>query len=171
MKALRTHMHWFPAVMAVLFIGIIGLHATVSRAQAESGKGPELLPPGQSAAYGDLEVALLSLKKTREYINGPKPGHTYAVLRFRVKNQGKQEESARMGSSLQWKDPASGNRSSYARTTGVKLNNPEEHYLAPGAQGEFEEVYMLPDTLAEVEFHLLKSYNPKEAARWMLPLQ
>ncbi len=171
MKTLRTNKHWFPAVMAVLFIGMIGLQAPVSQAQAEGGKGPELLQPGQAAAYGELEVTLLSLKKTSEYINGPKPGHVYAVLRFSVKNKGKQEESARMGSSLQWKDQASGNRSAYARTTGVKLNNPKASDLAPGAQGEFEEVYMLPETLSEVEFHLLKSYNPKEVARWMLPIQ
>ena len=96
--------------------------AAIPQAQATNGKGPGLLQPGQPAAYGDLEVTLLSLKKNQKLF-------------------------------------------------GVKLNNPKASKLALGAHGTFEEVYMLPKSLLKVEFHLLKSYNPKEAARWMLPIQ
>jgi hypothetical protein len=151
--------------------------------QPESQKGPELKPapknrpgqpflqPGQSAKYKDLEVSLLSLTQTNDYINGPPKGHVYAVLRFRVKNVGDEAASARIYSDLQWKHPETGMRDGYRRTTGVKLNNPKGWELAPGAQGEFEEVYMFPDHLTEAEFHMLKGYNPKELAGWMIPIR
>jgi hypothetical protein len=141
------------------------------KAVSKSGDAQPYLQPGQSAEYKDLEIALLSLTQTDNYINGPKKDCVYAVLRFRVKNMGKEEASARIYGDLQWKHPQTGMRDGYQRTTGVKLNNPEKYELAPGAQGEFEEVYMFPSHLKEAEFHLLKGYNPKELARWMLPIR
>lgn len=137
----------------------------------KTGDGQAFLQPGQFAKYEDLEVSLLSLTRTNQYINGPKKGHVYAVLRFRVKNLGKEAASARIYTDLQWKHPQTGMRDGYQRSTGVKLNNPNSYELAPGAQGEFEEVYMFPADLTQAEFHMMKGYNPKELARWMLPIQ
>ncbi|WP_035237537.1 hypothetical protein [Desulfobacter vibrioformis] len=131
----------------------------------------DYLTPGQSVMYGVLEVALLSLKRTDDYINGPDKGHFYAVLRFRVKNTGNEETSARIYSDLQWRNPKNGIREGYRRTTGVKLHSTGKYKLLPGTEGEFEEVYMFPDHTLDIQFHLLKGYNPKEVARWRLPIQ
>ncbi|MBU4036265.1 MAG: DUF5067 domain-containing protein [Proteobacteria bacterium] len=177
MNKAHAHKSWFLVLILSFALGMIGCKETSSEGktktegQTKTDEGTSLLQPGQSATSSNLEVTLLSLKKTSEYINGPKTGQGYAVLRFRVKNIGKEEESARIYSDLQWNDPVSGMRNGYERTTGVKLNNPKKYDLEPGAQGEFEEVYMFPNNLSEVEFHLLKGYNPKEVARWMMPIK
>lgn len=131
----------------------------------------ELLSPGQSAMYRDLEVTLLSLKKASDYINPPDQGRVYAVLKIKVKNTGTEENSARLFSDLQWLDQANGMRDGTARTTGVTLNNPESWELTPGSENEFEDVYMLPDTMTEAEFHMMKGYNPQPLARWTMVLQ
>ena len=182
MKKLRINNCWILFLFFSLFIGLTGCKSSDSddkanvetksntTEQAKAVKQSEFLKPGQSAAYGDLEVTLLSVKKTSEYINGPKAGHVYGVLRFRVKNNGKEDDSAMIISDIQWKDNASGMRDGYVRTTGVKLDNPKDYNLAPGAGGEFEEVYTFPENLQEAEFHLMKGYNPKEIARWMMPI-
>lgn len=171
MKRMVTNNKWIPGLVLLVVIGLVCLQAPAAQAKEKSGQDSDMLQPGQTAVCRDLEVALLSLKKTGDYINAPDKGQTYVVLRFSVKNIGKKERSARIASDLQWKDAASGMRNGYERTTGVKLNNPKSFDLAPGAQGEFEEVYMVPATLSQVEFHLLKGYNPKEVGRWMMPIQ
>ena len=174
MSKVQVHCGWFMVLILSLSIGLMGCKETSSEQQTKetkTAKGAEVMQPGQSGVSRDLEVTLLNLKKTSEYINAPKEGQGYGVLRFRVKNIGKEEKSARIISDLQWKDPETGMRNGYERTTGVKLSNPKNYDLAPGAQGEFEEVYMFPNDLSEVEFHLLKGYNPKEVASWMMPIK
>lgn len=167
MKRFRKSSKWIPGLVLMMAIVMIGIQPPVSQAKERAAT----LQPGQPAVCRDLEVTLLSLKKTEDYINAPDKDHRYVILRFGVKNVGDEEKSARVASDLQWKEPNSGMRNGYERSTGVKLNNPKSFDLAPGARGEFEEVYMVPSTLSQVEFHLLKGYNPKEVGRWMMPVQ
>ncbi|MBU1340566.1 MAG: hypothetical protein KKE44_00720 [Proteobacteria bacterium] len=171
MNTLQANKLWFLILILSFNIGLIGFGVTPSEGKTKTGSGPALLQPGQPAAYSDLKVTLLSLKRASNFTKNPKKGREYAVLRFRVKNMGKEEASALIISDLQWKDSASGMREGYERTTGVKLNNPKKYDLAPGAQGEFEEVYMFPLNLSQAEFHLMKGYNPKEIARWLMPIK
>ncbi|MFH2059420.1 MAG: hypothetical protein ABIJ59_11035 [Pseudomonadota bacterium] len=139
---------------------------TIKTIQDEQG----LFKPGQTAMYGDLEVTLLSLKRTDQYINEPKNGHFYAILRVRVKNLGNEEDSARIFSQLQWRNPVSGMSNIPERTTGVKLNKTRDYELPPGTEGEFEDVYMFPNHLLEADFHLSKGWT-KEIARWLIPIR
>lgn len=134
-------------------------------------EGPELMQAGQPVEYENLQITLLSLKRVSEFTKTPDEGQGYAVLRFRVKNIGQEEESARISGDLQWRDQVSGYREGTESYTGVKLNNPKEYNLAPGEQGEYEDVYMFPLNLTNAEFHYLDGYDPKEKARWDMPIE
>lgn len=130
--------------------------------------GPATLAAGETAICENLEVALLSLKRADVHTKDPREGQGYAVLRFRVKNVGDEEEFGLIGRSLNWKDPADGNRTGPEVYTGVPMVNPENLKLAPGAQAVFEDVYMIPETLTEAEFQYLKGYNPQPLAVWKI---
>ncbi len=157
---------------ACSIVHIAPLSGNAASTQQQSGKGqPELLAASQKAVVEDLEIALLSAKATKEYINGPKAGNKYIVLRFRTKNIGKEAVSGDVSSNLQWLDKDSGRRNGPVRTTGIKLDNPKDSKLAPGAESEFEREYEVPESLGEVEFHYLPGYNPIEKARWRLGIQ
>lgn len=142
-----------------------------SSSQQSVNKQPEILFAGQKAVYKDFEIALLRAKATTEYINGPKEGNKYIVLRFKVKNISKEEKGGDVSRGLQWRDKGEGMRKGPASTTGVKLHNPKEGKLAPGAEAEFEAVYMVPNSLTEVEFHYIPGYDPIEKARWSLKIE
>ncbi|ACN13937.1 hypothetical protein HRM2_08240 [Desulforapulum autotrophicum HRM2] len=143
----------------------------VKPGQPEQTEGGEVfLRPGQAAMRDDLEITLLSLKKTNQYINQPKTDHFYAIIRVRVKNLGKEQDSALIFSQLQWKDPKSSISHSFQRTTGVKLDKTRDYELPPGVEGEFEEVYMLPNGMSETQFVLSKGWT-KTIAIWLLPIE
>jgi hypothetical protein len=136
--------------------------------QTQGGDG--ILRPGQAAMLKDLEVTLLTLKKTDQYINQPKTDHFYAILRVRVKNLGKEHDSARIFSQLQWKDPKTSMSNIPERTTGVNLDKTREYELPPGAEGEFEDVYMFPNDMSEAKFVLSKGWT-KTIGVWRMPIE
>lgn len=55
--------------------------------------------------------------------------------------------------------------------TGVMLRNPDDRKLAPGAEAEFEAVYLTPKALSSLEFHYVPGYDPVEKARWTIPVE
>lgn len=148
-----------------------GEGAPSASAQAPSEAGPKLLQPGQTAKYENLEITLLSLTRAAEYVKAPREGEEYAVLRFRIKNLGQEEESASIGGDLQWRGPDSDRRHGPESYTGVETIIPEGYRLAPGSEGEYEDVYMLPKDLTQVEFHYVPGLDPTEKARWMMSIK
>jgi hypothetical protein len=136
--------------------------------------GPENDKPlalGESYSGDKFEITLLSARRATQHTKTPKPGTGYIVLSYRVKNLSKQEKYGDQGSDLQWKDPSSGMRNGLVRYSGVNVEDPPNSDLKPGEEAVFESVYALPDGLAQVEFHYVPGYNPKEAAKWLISVE
>ena len=142
-----------------------------ARVERKAPARPQLLTEGQTAVCEDVEITLLGTRKATEYTKTPDQGKGYVVLRFRVKNTGDEEMYGDISSDLQWRTAQSDRREGYERTTGVRLDNPQESDLAPGKEAEFEAVYMMPNDTTEVEFHYVPGYNPIEKARWNIKIQ
>lgn len=132
---------------------------------------PSVLEAGDTATCEELEITLLRCRRVDEFTKTPAEGQGYAVLRFRVKNVGTEEEFGLIERDLQWRNPADGMRNGPESYTGVPTANPESLDLAPGAQAEFEGVYQFPLELSEAEFDYLEGYDPKPKATWRIPLE
>ena len=182
MKQRRSGMAW--SVVCSLAIGMVGIGMVAIGCSSESSdppsepasgseasSGPATLEAGGMAVCEELEVTLLTLRRTDVHTKTPKEGHGYAVLRFRVKNVGEEEEFGLIGRDLQWKDPATSMRNGPETYTGVPTDNPENLDLAPGAEAEFEDVYLFPEAMTEVEFHYLEGYDPQAKAVWKIAVE
>lgn len=132
--------------------------------------GAPLLRAGQATVYEGLEITPMSLKRAAEFTKAPAEGQGYAVLRFKVKNTGAEEQSSMVGGDLQWAETASGRRNGPESYTGVPTDSSMEFRLAPGAEAVYEEVYQMPKELVEVELHYVPGLDPKEKARWMMKI-
>lgn len=137
---------------------------------AESPK-PKTLRAGEKAVAGTFEITLLRAVRAAESSKTPPAGERYVVLRFRVKNAGTAEADGDVSRDLQWKNAADGMRNGPESMTGVKLQNPDNRRLAPGAEAEFEAAYRTPNGLAELEFHYVPGYDPLEKARWTIAIE
>jgi len=144
---------------------------SAAKVESKGPQRPELLSEGQKAVCKDVEITLIGTRKAAEYTKTPDEGKEYVVLKFKVKNTGSEKMYGDVSSDLQWLDTDSGRREGYERTTGVKLDNPENSDLAPGQEAEYEAVYMMPKDITEVEFHYVPGYNPIEKARWKIKIQ
>ncbi len=129
------------------------------------------LRPGQTCNDEDFEVTIINAKRATKYTKNPPEGQGYIVLRFKVKNISSEQQYGNISGDLQWKNPKNGMRDNVKRYTGVPLNNPEEMDLQPGQEAEFEEPYLVPNDMTEVEFHYVPGYNPKEKAKWVIPIE
>jgi len=146
-----------------------------STAPAKTGAAPKkadgrpaLLKAGEKAAVKKLEVTLLKAARAKESTKTPPAGEGYVVLRYRVKNTGTDEADGDLSRDLQWLNASNGMRNGPESMTGVKVQNPENARLAPGAEAEFEAVYKAPAGLTELEFHCVQGYDPVEKARWTI---
>jgi hypothetical protein len=170
--------------VAGLGLGLIGCKPSSSEGQGKPAEEPKttpsetalaesqalLLRAGQAAAYEGLEITLLSLTRATEFSKTPPEGQGYAVLRFKVRNTGAEEKSSMVGGDLQWAETASGRRNGPESYTGVPTESSMDFRLAPGAEAVYEEVYLIPKELAEVELHYVPGLDPKEKARWMMKI-
>lgn len=162
-------------VFGTTLVAGVGFAATNKNPPAATKKGapaqPALLPPGGKVVHDDFEIAVLGARRPTDWVRTPPPGKGYVVLRFRVKNVGRENVRGDVSRSLQWKDPADGMRRGTESSTGVKLNNPDNAKLAPGSEAVFEAVYLAPTAATSLEFHYIAGYGPIEKARWRVKVE
>ncbi|HNV71532.1 MAG TPA: DUF4352 domain-containing protein [Candidatus Ozemobacteraceae bacterium] len=176
-------------LIAVLVGGLLGLTACGGGESAKPGEPGKpatgvqkaetpakpaeapLLTVGQPGRNGAFEITLTGVEKPTKWINAPKAGRQYIVVKLKITNVSDQTKSIGAGS-FGCVDDANGNRGSYERSTGIQTT-PDTFgatEIKPGESFEGSIIFSIPVDMNTTELHYTVGYALKPNLRFEVKL-